>query len=1074
MSDPLESLIGQLQYIQFFEGVQKSLILHASSPLVATDNYFKELLTFAHYQLPTADGPEVPTSLALAHMRNGERLLVRKKYIDGPQPSANIHLLVGFPPSFLVRDAIMFWNTSFWDANLHEKVLAQDKKLPSLAFHTLKKYVDELSPFSFLLPISPADRRAADACLPFLLQFFLLQQVYLERRDAGEKRPVPRILINLAADQVAYLIYALSRLLPFQLLNTTTFNTYEHDLHKQFYTICGTGLTNLASHKSDDFILESAVQSEPQALYRDSISSVLRDKIANYASQATRWFKPDMSLASEASAFLLGMEASPQLSVEAFLTQCERFGRSSTSASVASDPSPDSGIAKTVQPVIRSGSGKLPLPAAPITVEKQLLQPDLSSEENADATTVGSREETQSKAQEMLLAAKREKDALAEAPAAHSPDETKGVFSFLTKPQKPLSPHTIIEEFAKGPEKIRELVDEESRRQYVINLVLQDPKWFQKQLLDQLKAWFKIAPETSKGRKSLGKFLQSVTTISIHVTHQGRAAAFHNSIWLLAYLPVLLHDHEDAWRSLLWTLCHEQNYEVFLQDRWFSREFLLNIAARVLYYDTQENEDMITPLLKVTPAEIGKLLIVPVSPTQTLANAGTHALRFRVSRWSYVAIKLFVFVREHYDAVLPPEVIQYFNQHHELVRVLFTESGSLEAENGWRGLAYFFNLLARSGYQYKDDLITYLISNHLSIKEVEVIVVCLLEHEQDAFFQLYENLCIEYFPASEIFREITQRCLPALPLTWQRISNLDLMFNKLRKQPKVEIYTLVPDLAQLLDACVDGPMSLGMLFPSLLRLEASLVSELFLRMASLARHAIEEQLVFGESKRSNQSDENARKSIAHFSSYVQFALRFESIYDRKNIARDLHRNLLDTLLNKAPEHVFVLISNEARYWPADLYTDWEYIAKPYRTPPSPPPPPLPDRRQLSREEEQVIAQIDRLIKKGGARKLGLFWLEHSILLYALGKELINDPNTTADAATRWSYLRAAYDFYVACKKAEYSKKDSQALQKAEQEIVDIERRNQNFLRLSRKENARVKRAQQRLPARTDTPIQGDN
>ena len=176
------------------------------------------------------------------------------------------------------------------------------------------------------VPLSPTDRESAKPYLPAVIQFYLLQQAYLEHHKID--RGGPRILVAAPSAQVAHLISALSKLLPWQLLRDMTFSTYEHDVQKQHYRICGICLLPSQSNNSSrilnldsyttDFVIDTYAERE-LSMSDDFLPELYKRAVIHYAKFMTKYFYYSVASDIRVEAFLKKMELIPNLTVETFL-----------------------------------------------------------------------------------------------------------------------------------------------------------------------------------------------------------------------------------------------------------------------------------------------------------------------------------------------------------------------------------------------------------------------------------------------------------------------------------------------------------------------------------------------------------------------------------------------------------------------------------------------------------------------------------------------------------------------------------------------------------------------------------
>jgi hypothetical protein len=175
-----------------------------------------------------------PRCLALID-GEGERLLLHKVYagLDARGRGDNyfIHLLAGLPRTFSAEEAVALWRCDgrFWRTYDDP---AQPATLPRLTLGALRRQLPKLYGRQPQLQLTSAERKMAERMLPRLIQAFLEQQDRLDKqRQAGGaavEGPIPPIYLVALPDQVAYLVWALTRCLPPELLTRLTFTTYEY------------------------------------------------------------------------------------------------------------------------------------------------------------------------------------------------------------------------------------------------------------------------------------------------------------------------------------------------------------------------------------------------------------------------------------------------------------------------------------------------------------------------------------------------------------------------------------------------------------------------------------------------------------------------------------------------------------------------------------------------------------------------------------------------------------------------------------------------------------------------------
>jgi hypothetical protein len=242
----------------FVRAVSKQLLENNGKRLVNLDRFLR-------YFLPSKADPytleleDAPICLCLATVE-GERILVNKQYtgVDGYSREGVhfAHLLAGLPDFYSASDAILTWRSPFW-----QKAEPDDRRttldaisLQSLAAEATFSW-DQMS-------------ERVKAYLPFVIQFYLaIKHISIQRNNTtstdeiqkahnrlffwknaspfssdNTQQPNPQhIYIAAPADEVAEVIYWLTKSLPKSLLNALTFSTYEKDvLAKDLPLVVGT------------------------------------------------------------------------------------------------------------------------------------------------------------------------------------------------------------------------------------------------------------------------------------------------------------------------------------------------------------------------------------------------------------------------------------------------------------------------------------------------------------------------------------------------------------------------------------------------------------------------------------------------------------------------------------------------------------------------------------------------------------------------------------------------------------------------------------------------------------------
>ena len=157
MDNLQDTMIKRLWYVQYFEDREHNILeVQAASPdlLNTGDERIECLKRYASYMLPPgAEFPlsirsrEAPESLAFIRTEHDEHILVQKVYEDVSieSPYVNIYMLVGLPPEFSAREAIVFWQSLFWSHCRSRR----DRLVEALSFSKLKRlYIDFISQFA--------------------------------------------------------------------------------------------------------------------------------------------------------------------------------------------------------------------------------------------------------------------------------------------------------------------------------------------------------------------------------------------------------------------------------------------------------------------------------------------------------------------------------------------------------------------------------------------------------------------------------------------------------------------------------------------------------------------------------------------------------------------------------------------------------------------------------------------------------------------------------------------------------------------------------------------------------------
>ena len=590
------------------------------------------------------------------------------------------------------------------------------------------------------------------------------------------------------------------------------------------------------------------------------------------------------------------------------------------------------------------------------------------------------------------------------------------------------------------------------------------------------------------GKKHSENLISALDTLIQDVNARAiEAAQANNEKSYQEVLSVLLRisprtSGSPVWRSFLEELS-KQRYYYFIQH-WFVRERLLDIARQVLQPGNAKDDPIVEPLLNVVPPDFGKLLAVPSHGMRKSRSDEADVFRLP-AEWNYLAIKQSI--TACHSTSLSQEIIQYFEQDNEHLRILFGEIVGLSYQDRWEVLRQFFNKLMDGQYNRKKrkTILFQILEARPPQKEAEDLLTMagLDEEEQRELFGKYKDLCIEFLPLSPVFRGITLRNLLTCPLTWERISNFVFMLGEL---PKTNIHVFASEIAAMLDICIESPIRLGMLFSSLIRLESATATSLLSNMVAHARKAIDEVIAVEERGESVQNDAMRRK--ASFSAYVQFALCPDTTYGTSARGVLSSANLLHHLLQGANKRVFDFVTRNAEHWPAELRVKWEKERKKYDLSlknvaqvsslpaessgkqgqasiafPQQSDLEMTEQQKelLSREERKIARRMDKLLKKRRARKLAVFWLENHVTLMAMAdRGVINQDD---QVNVNWQHcMRIAYNFYVACKEADNTPEISM---NAEQAIINAYGESHNYgelLHFTGKEIKRYKIAQKRV------------
>lgn len=225
----VQSVIEQLWYTWSTTGLGSvtGLRVRAASPGLSDirSERFRALEPYLYYHLPTntdnytANRANSPCSLLLVNTGN-ERILAQKVYVGkdayGRPGVYFIHLLAGLPNSFLARDAIELWDSSFWQYSEHQDP-ANSVELPPIALSDL--IAGSLNEHTLI---------SLREHLTFVIQAYLLL------------KPYQRLYIAAPAEQVAILIWGLSHSIPRSLQLQLTFSTYEHNVQQAEACVIGT------------------------------------------------------------------------------------------------------------------------------------------------------------------------------------------------------------------------------------------------------------------------------------------------------------------------------------------------------------------------------------------------------------------------------------------------------------------------------------------------------------------------------------------------------------------------------------------------------------------------------------------------------------------------------------------------------------------------------------------------------------------------------------------------------------------------------------------------------------------
>src|SRR5260370_6480399 len=223
--------------------------------------------------------------------------------------------------------------------------------------------------------------------------------------------------------------------------------------------------------------------------------------------------------------------------------------------------------------------------------------------------------------------------------------------------------------------------------------MLADPVWLQTVLSHRMMQHQDDSKKHSKNLTSaLETLIQDVNARAIAAAQGNDEKHYQEVLSVLLYISPRTSG-SAVWRSFLEELSKERYYS-FIQH-WFIREQLLDIARRVLQPGNAKDDPVVVPLLNVAPPEFGKLLAAPSNGMRESRSDEADVLRLP-AEWNYLAIKRF-----SHSISLPQEIIQYFEQHSEHLRMLFKEIVSLSYQDRWEVLRQFFNKLVDSQYNRK-------------------------------------------------------------------------------------------------------------------------------------------------------------------------------------------------------------------------------------------------------------------------------------------------------------------------------------------------------------------------------------
>lgn len=224
---------------------------------------FRALEPFLRYDLPAGTDPyeataaNSPCDLALLEVGN-KRILLQKVYVGKDaynRPGVHfIHLLEGLPSTFLASDAIQLWQSPFWQSSDQTGISCE---LPSMENIQINKLSARTLARYNLAPIQED--------LVFTIQAYL------------SLAPYQRLYLAAPAEQVAALIWGLTRCLPFTMQEKLTFSTYENDVHDVDAHIIGTCWSpgtqyDLASEcYNDEGLALNSFSDKRSVLIRDSL-----------------------------------------------------------------------------------------------------------------------------------------------------------------------------------------------------------------------------------------------------------------------------------------------------------------------------------------------------------------------------------------------------------------------------------------------------------------------------------------------------------------------------------------------------------------------------------------------------------------------------------------------------------------------------------------------------------------------------------------------------------------------------------------------------------------------------------